>query len=145
MSTELMVWGSLALLLIAGEFLLPEVFLLWLGIAAAAVFGVLLVAPPLPLLGQAVLFAVFSVLSIGAYLRFFRGKDKVGSDQPSLNRRTDHFIGKVYVLETALSDGVGRIRIGDAFWTVTGPDLPAGTKVRVIAADAMTLQVSPEV
>lgn len=144
MPTELIVWGCVALLLIAGEFLLPEVFLLWLGIAAAAVFAVLLVSPPMPLLGQAVLFAVFSVLSIGAYLRFFRNKDKVSSDQPSLNRRTDHFIGKVYVLDTDLANGSGRIRIGDAFWTVTGPDLPAGSKVRVIAADTMVLQVSPE-
>ena len=29
----------------------------------------------------------------------------------------------------------------DAYWTVAGPDLPAGTSVRIIDADAMTLIV----
>jgi membrane protein implicated in regulation of membrane protease activity len=43
MRLELVVWAGLALLLIAAEALLPGVFLLWLGFAAAAMFLLLLV------------------------------------------------------------------------------------------------------
>ena len=65
------------------------------------------------------------------------------SDSPSLNRKTDHFLGKHYLLESAIVDGQGRLKVGDAFWTVTGPDLPAGARVQVVGADSMTLRVEP--
>ena len=35
----------------------------------------------------------------------------------------------------------GRLKIGDAFWTAEGPDLPAGTRVKVVSANNMSLQV----
>jgi membrane protein implicated in regulation of membrane protease activity len=35
----------------------------------------------------------------------------------------------------------GRVQIADAFWVVEGPELPAGTPVRVVAVDGMTLKV----
>jgi membrane protein implicated in regulation of membrane protease activity len=41
--------------------------------------------------------------------------------------------------------GRGRVKIGDAFWTVQGPDLPAGTPVRVTGTDGEILHVEPEV
>ena len=31
--------------------------------------------------------------------------------------------------------GFGRIRVGDSVWRVSGPDLPAGAKVRVVSAE----------
>ena len=31
--------------------------------------------------------------------------------------------------------------IADAYWEVTGPDLPAGATVRIVGGDAMSLQV----
>jgi len=92
---------------------------------------------------QGVAFVVLSFAAIGVYRRWFRQGERP-SDQPLLNRRAEQFIGRVYVLDTPLADGIGRVRIGDAFWTVTGPELPAGAKVRVIGADTMTLKVTPE-
>ena len=38
-------------------------------------------------------------------------------------------------------DGRGRMKIGDAFWTAEGEDLPQGARVRVISANNMSLQV----
>ena len=38
-------------------------------------------------------------------------------------------------------DGRGRVQIADAYWEVTGPDLPPGAHVRIVGGDAMTLQV----
>ena len=54
------------------------------------------------------------------------------------------FVGQSFTLHTAIVRGSGRVQVGDALWTVTGPDLPVGARVRVIGADAMTLKVSPD-
>lgn len=140
MRTELMVWGGLALLLIAAETLAPGVFLLWLGLAAAVVFVGLLLVPGVEPIWQAVAFIALSFASIAVYVKFFRGKEEP-SDQPLLNRRGQQLVGQVFVLDQAIVDGRGRLKIGDAFWTAEGDDLPQGTRVRIISADNMSLQV----
>jgi len=144
MSIEAMVWGCLALALIALEVLVPGVFMLWLGVAAGVVLVLVLVLPgKLSMLWQAVAFAAISVALIPIY-RHFLGKHDAPSDSPLLNKRSGQLVGQVFPLEAAIVSGHGRIKVGDALWTVTGPELPAGTRVRVTGADAMTLQVVPE-
>ncbi len=142
MRGDVIAWACLALILITAEVLAPGVFMLWLGIAAALVFALVLLVPGIPLPWQALAFIVFSFVSIVVYRRWFRASAE-RSDQPLLNRRAEQFVGKVVVLESAIVNGFGRIKVGDALWTVTGPDLPAGATVRVTAADSMTLQVVP--
>lgn len=139
MRTDLIVWACLSLVLIALETMAPGVFMLWLGFAAAAVFAILLFYP-MPVIWQALAFIGLSFVAIFVYLKFFRGDDRE-SDQPLLNRRSEQLVGQVHVLEQAIVDGRGRLKIGDAFWTAEGPDLPQGTRVRVIAAKNMSLQV----
>lgn len=139
MRIELVVWASVALLLIAAEALAPGVFLLWLGFAAAAMFLLLLVVD-LPLVWQAVAFVVFGFVSIGIYIRYFRGRERP-SDQPNLNRRGQQLVGQVHHLDQAIVDGRGRVKVGDAFWVVEGPELPVGARVRVVSANGMALQV----
>jgi inner membrane protein len=141
MSKAMIFWACAALLLMAAETFAPGAFLLWLGFAAAGTF-VLVWLLPLSTVWQAVIFVVLSFISVGAYMKFFRGKEKP-SDQPLLNRRGEQLVGQVLVLESAIIDGRGRVRIGDAFWAVTGPDLAIGSKVRVMTVDSMTLKVNP--
>jgi len=141
MNKAMILWASAALLLMAAETFAPGAFMLWLGFAAAGTF-VLVWLLPLSPIWQALAFVVLSFISIGVYMRFFRGQEKA-SDQPLLNRRGEQMIGRVLELETAITDGRGRVKIGDAFWTVAGPDLPVGSKVRVMAVDSMTLKVNP--
>jgi membrane protein implicated in regulation of membrane protease activity len=83
---------------------------------------------------------VLSFVSIQLYRKWFRGKEPK-SDQPALNRRTAALVGRVVRLERAIVDGHGRVQIADALWDVSGPELPAGASVRIVGADAMTLQV----
>jgi membrane protein implicated in regulation of membrane protease activity len=142
MTTVQTVWLMVALLLMAGEMAIPEMFLLWLGFAALGVFAVVLGAPDLPIIWQGVAFAAFSALSIFVYLKFVR--NRLGeSDQPLLNRRGEQLVGQVFPLDQAIVDGRGRLKIGDAFWVAEGPDLPQGTRVRVLAVRSMALQVQP--
>ena len=140
MRIELIVWGGLALLLIAAETLAPGVFMLWLGLAAAVVFAMLLVAPGIPPIWQAIAFVLLAFVSIMVYVKFFRDKERP-SDQPLLNRRGEQLVGQVFVLDQAIVDGRGRMKIGDAFWTAEGEDLPGGARVRVVSANNMSLQV----
>src|SRR5690606_1904702 len=134
-------WAAIALLLFAADSLAPGAFMLWLGFAAAGVCVPVLLFD-LPLLAQAVAFVVLSFASIQIYRTRFRGRERV-SDRPTLNRRTDALVGRVVPLEQAIVSGRGRVQIADAYWDVTGPELPVGTAVRVVGSDGMTLKVEP--
>ncbi|HMB56677.1 MAG TPA: NfeD family protein [Arenimonas sp.] len=141
MSKAMIFWACAALLLMAAEMVVPGAFLLWLGFAAAGTFVLVWLLPLAPV-WQALVFVVLSLVSIGVYLQFFRRMQKA-SDRPLLNRRGEQMVGRVLELDTAIVDGRGRVKIGDAFWTVQGTDLPVGSKVRVVAIDSMTLKVDP--
>ena len=140
MRWEVVAWGALALVLFAAEALAPGAFMLWIGIGAAAVFVLVAVFAEIPLLWQVVAFVVLSVVSIQCYRRGGRSHDRQ-SDQPLLNRRAEQLIGRVVVLDQGIVAGKGRAKIDDAFWLVAGPDLPAGSPVRVVAVEGMTLKV----
>ncbi len=141
MSKEMIFWACAALLLMGAETFAPGAFLLWLGFAAAGTFVLVWLLPLAPI-WQAIAFVALAFISIGVYWQFFRGKERP-SDQPLLNRRGLQLIGQVFALESAIVNGQGRVKIGDAFWAVEGIDLPAGTRVRIIAVDSMTLKVDP--
>lgn len=143
MRWDVFAWAAIALLLFAAEALAPGAFMLWLGFAAVAVFLGVLLVPGIPVLAQAAAFIVLGFVSIQVYRKWFRARERQ-SDQPALNRRTAALVGRVVTLEHAIVDGRGRVQIADAFWEVTGPDLPAGAHVRIVGADAMTLQVEPK-
>ena len=142
MRWDVFAWAALALLLFAAEALAPGAFMLWLGLAAAAVFLGVLLGPGIPMLAQAAAFVVLGFVSVQVYRTWFRGRGRA-SDQPALNRRSAALVGRVLPLERAIVDGRGRVQIADAYWEVTGPELPAGTHVRIVGGDAMTLQVEP--
>ena len=142
MRWDVFAWPALALLLFAAEALAPGAFMLWLGLAAAAVFLGVLLVPGIPMLAQAAAFVVLGFVSVQVYRTWFRGRGRA-SDQPALNRRSAALVGRVLPLERAIVDGRGRVQIADAYWEVTGPELPAGTHVRIVGGDAMTLQVEP--
>ena len=142
MRWDVFAWAALALLLFASEALAPGAFMLWLGFAAAAVFLGVLLVPGIPMLAQAAAFVVLGFVSVQVYRTWFRGRGRE-SDQPALNRRSAALVGRVLPLERAIVDGRGRVQIADAYWDVTGPELPAGAHVRIVGGDAMTLQVEP--
>ena len=142
MRWDVFAWAALTLALFAAEAMAPGAFMLWLGFAAAAVLLGVLLVPGIPLLVQVIAFVVLSFVSIRVYQRWFRSREPQ-SDRPALNRRTAALVGQVTSLQEPIVAGRGRVQIADAYWTVLGPDLPAGTAVRIIGADGMQLQVEP--
>ena len=135
-------WLSLAGVLIVVEILAPGIFFLWLGIAAALVGAVSWVWPDIHWQVQVLLFAAASVLAVVLSRRFVRSHP-IETDRPNLNRRGEEYVGRTFTLDQAIVDGIGRLKVGDTVWRAAGPELPAGTRVRVIATDGATLRVEP--
>ena len=133
-------WWILAGLLLILELTAPAFFFLWLGIAAAAVGLILLVFPSLDLETQLVLFAIASIVAVLAW-RKYRESRPVRTDQPNLNRRGQQYIGRVFSLTAPITNGVGKVTVDDSTWKVKGPDLAAGTHIRVIDVDGVVFRV----
>jgi len=134
-------WLILGAVLLTLEMIVPGTFLLWLGIAAIAV-GLLARVIDWSWQAEFITFAALSIALVPAWRYFARRADKP-SDHAMLNRRTAAFVGRVFTLEKPILDGNGVVRIDDTVWRVTGPDCPAGSRVRVTQADGADLRVEP--
>ena len=139
---DVVAWAAVELLLFAAAEMAPGAFMLRMGFAAAAVFLGVLFVPGIPVLAQVAAFVVLSFVSIQVYRKWVRGSGRERqSDRPTLNQRAMQHVGRTVVLERAIVTGSGRVKIGDAFWDVAGPELPAGAVVRIVGVDGMTLRV----
>jgi len=134
-------WLILAGVLLILELTAPAFFFLWLGIAAAATGLLMLVFPGLPLEAQMVLFSVLSIIAVITWRRYRESHPRI-SDQPNLNRRGEQYIGRVFTLQKAIVNGVGKVTVDDSTWRVEGQDLPAGTRVRVDGVNGVVFEVS---
>jgi membrane protein implicated in regulation of membrane protease activity len=137
-------FGFAVALLIIELFVTNSGVLLWLAIAAALAGAVQLVLPGLPWYYQYIVFIVAALLYsvVGRkYLRRSRPRGK----RSVLNRRAEQYIGQRFFLEEAIVNGRGSIRLNDSVWPVSGPDLPHGSAVRVVAADGIVLKVELDI
>jgi inner membrane protein len=140
-------WIILGVTLLALEILVPGVYLLWLGIAAILTGTLsfqLWEAGFWVWQTQVVFFLVLSVASALVGRRFFPNTRTEDTDQPLLNQRGLQLVGRTATLAEPIAEGRGRVRLGDTLWRVTGPDLPAGARVRVVSAQGGELRVEAE-
>lgn len=136
-------WWILGLVLLAAELAAPGVFLIWIGAAAIVVGALSLMFWDTGFWSWQIQFLVFAVLAIAFALagRRFYASRKETSDEPLLNRRGESLVGRTATLSEPITEGRGRIRLDDTWWSVMGPDLPAGTRVKVVAASGRDLTV----
>ena len=135
-------WIIAGAVLLALELAVPGAFMMWLGLAAVAV-GALTLLIDWSWQAQGIAFAVFAIASVPLWRRFVREVEQP-SEAPFLNRRSEALVGRIFTLEKPLIDGVGTVRIDDTVWRVSGPDLPAGSRVRVARADGASLAVEAD-
>lgn len=134
-------WLIGGVILLALELALPGSFLMWLGLAAILV-GIASFVGEIPWQVAWISFAALAIILLLVGRHFFApGRTK--SDRPHLNERGQSMIGRQLTLAEPISDGQGRVKIGDTFWRVQGPDLAAGTRVEVNATDGSALIVVP--
>jgi hypothetical protein len=136
-------WFIAGLALVILEIMAPGALFMWLGIAAGTVGGVVFFAPQLDWKIQFTMFAVLSVASIIVSRRYLKRRP-LETDHPDLNRRGAQYVGRSFVLDEAMTGGRGRMKVDDSSWRVEGPDLAAGTLVRVTAVDGATLQIEAQ-
>jgi membrane protein implicated in regulation of membrane protease activity len=133
-------WLALGTVLLILEVFGAGGYLLWMGIAAAAVGVIKFLIPGLGLELQLLLFAVLSILTAVYWWKRQRSSAKV-SDQPGLNMRGSELIGRTFVVHQAIIEGRGKIKVGDGVWMAAGPDAPVGAHVRVIGQEGVILRV----
>ncbi|WP_293810982.1 NfeD family protein [uncultured Bosea sp.] len=133
-------WAILGLLLIGGEMLAPGVFLIWLGLAAlitGAVVGIL----GLGWQAACIVFAFLAIACVAVGRLLTRRKSEEPDAATGLNDRGRQLIGKVFRLDATMAGGEGRVRVGDSSWRIVGPELLAGTEVKVVRVEGSTLVV----
>lgn len=136
-------WWALAAVLLVFEMMLPGVVFLFLAVGALASGAFLLVVSDLSLELQLFVFAVVSVASAVVLRPTLKRLQQSRVDEANLNARGDSLVGRTIVLDQPILDGQGRVKMGDGSWTVTGPDMAAGSRVRVAAVDGTELRVEP--
>ncbi len=136
-------WWALAAVLLVFEMLLPGVVFMFLAIGAVASGAALLVVSDLSLELQLFLFAIVSVASAVVLRPTLKRLQQGRPADATLNARGDALIGKTIVLDQPILRGRARVTVGDGSWTVTGPDMVAGARVRVVAVNGTELDVEP--
>lgn len=134
-------WLILAVLLLVLETVIPGVHFLWFGLAAAVV-GVLALGIGFAWPWQVLAFIVLSVATVLWVKRVVR-PDVALSDLPDLNERGRQYVGRSVVVEEAIANGRGKVRVGDTLWSAEGPDAPAGASVTVTGTKGIVLVVKP--
>lgn len=133
-------WIILAAILLALEVTSPGIFLMWFGFAAA-ITGVLAFAFDISWQWQLVWFCLLTLAAVLIALKYLR-KHPLASERPLLNERAVQQIGQCYDLVDPIVNGRGSVKIGDSIWRVQGPELPKGTRVRVLGCDGTLLKVA---
>ena len=132
-------WMILGLVLAVIEVLAPGTFFLWLGIAAGLTGLVVLVIP----IGWEIQLILFGALSVVAVVagRIWLRRHPIRSADTTLNRRGEQYVGRIFTLAEAIVNGRGTVKVGDSLWRADGPDLPAGSRVKVTGVAGTVLKV----
>ena len=136
-------WWAFAAVLLVFEMMLPGIVFLFLAVGATAVGAFLLVVSDLSLELQLFVFAIVSVASAVVLRPTLKRLQQGRAQDATINARGDALVGKVIVLDAPILHGRGRVKVGDGSWTVTGPDMAAGSRVRVAAVNGTELSVEP--
>ena len=134
-------WMVLAVLLAAAETLVPGAVVIWFA-ASAAVIGLVMVVFDIPWQYQLIGFGLLGLAALLAY-RAYRQKNPGTFEQPNLNQRALQYVGSELVLSEPIEQGSGKAKLGDGYWKVSGPELPAGARVRVTGVNGTVLTVIP--
>lgn len=133
-------WFALATLLFILETIVPGIHFLWFGVSAAVV-GLIALLLPIAWQWQLIIFALTSIATLFMVRRSNRSS-VASTDEPILNIRGAQYIGRNVIVEDAIVNGRGRVRVGDTIWSAEGEDAPAGASVEVTGVNGTVLVVA---
>ena len=132
-------WFALAVVMFVMETLVPGIHFLWFGVAAGIVGALALIAP-MAWTWQVILFAAISVATV-FWVRRYGRSDGAQTDEPVLNVRGAQYIGRKVIVEEAIVNGRGKVRVGDTIWAAEGEDAVRGASVEVTGVNGIVLVV----
>ena len=135
-------WAVFGAVLAVIEIAVPAMVCIWLAAAALGVAAIAWRYPGLAWEHQSLFFAALAIGTVALGRTAF-ARTRSLENNKRLNRRAESYVGRMFTLEGAIVDGRGRLKVDDTVWLVSGPDLPAGTHVRVIGAESTVLQIEP--
>lgn len=131
-------WLLTGVILLIVELLTGSGFLLWIGLSAVIVSLLTWIFPHLSESIQFLSFALLAILTAISW-RFYLKFRPLKTDKPTLNRRGEQYVGRIFVLDTPVVNGVGMVHVDDTLWRVRCEDLPARTRVRITGVDGVML------
>lgn len=141
-----MFWWVTAALLVFAEMILPGVFFVCVGIAAATVGLVLVQAPELSIGDQSLIFAVAGIATsvLYAWITLPRRR-RMAQAREQIDEPSEKLVGRRFSLVQPIVNGWGKISVGDGELAVTGEqDAPVGSTVKVTAAKGPLICVAVE-
>lgn len=136
-------WFIAAAGLLILEIILPGIFLVWLGLAAALVGMFLVLVPDA---GPAWQLAVLAGSICAAVAAGLKWQKKLRHQQPNhLNQGLEGFIGRNVHVSQTFQHGHGRIQLEDSSYAATSSaKLAEGQRAVIIAVEHGKLVVSPQ-
>lgn len=131
-------WLILGMVLCTLEIFISGVFLLWWGIAAVIVAGLVFLFPTIPLIG--VIYAVLASIFTFVWYKYQHKRDLEAKDTPVLNQGLKSMIGLKGVVEE-ISAGRSRGKFRDSTWAISGASLSVGDTIEVVGVEGNTLIV----
>lgn len=128
-------WIIAGLALCVLELVVPGVYLIWFGLAALLMSGILCFVP-LTLAAQliwfAVLSAIFALIGLYVYDVIFK-KTQTPKEYQNLNNPAEQQVGRTVTLAEDVVDNQTKVKIGDSFWLAyCEKTLHAGDTAKVI-------------
>lgn len=138
--SPVVLWVILAIVAAVIEISIPHFGMIFVTVAAIA--AALMAAAGAGLIAESAVF----VLALALCLLLLRPRMVSRLGSKGVPSRTETLIGRegVVTLDIETSLGAGRVNVGGEDWAARAATrLPAGTRIRVVAADGIVLEVVP--
>ncbi len=135
-------WLILGAVLMAVEAFAPGAFFLWPGLSAVVVGLLKFVFPAMAWQLCMTIWAALSLATVVGWIMYRKGSPATATGNPTLNRRAEQYVGRRFTLDNPVVNGKGEMRVDDGVWRVVAErDIPAGARVKVVAADGNSLHI----
>lgn len=134
-------WLVFGLLLLVAEIFVFGAVLMWFGFAAILVGVLAFFIPALIWMPSIIVWAALSLLLVFGWQQY-RKKNPAKDTAPTINRRGEQIVGRHFTLMKDIVNGSGELHVDDTRWKIISHhDLPAGSKVKVVAVEGTSLRV----
>lgn len=135
-------WAIGAVIAAVLEIVVPGAYLIWIA-AGAAITALACFAFALALTTQLIVFIVASSVACVTGYFVYQRLITPATGAAALNQRGLEMIGTAGTVFEAITDGRGKVALGDSVWLAEGPDLAAGTAVVVTDVRGTIVIVAP--